>query len=359
LSTFEIGTVLGDYEIVGLIGSGGMGTVYRVRHGISDRAEAMKVLLANLRTSPELGERFLREIKIQASLSHPNIASLYTVQRYGDQLLMFMELVEGESLHDRMQRGGIELPEALSYARQILSALGYAHQRGVIHRDVKPRNILLTRNGVVKLTDFGIATSREEKQITRPGVAVGSLLYMSPEQVKGQRGDARSDLYSTGLLLYEITTGQHPVHADSDYAIMAAQLLEVPRPPIELRPTLPPSLSQAIMKALEKDPDKRFQNADDFRAALECRPTQDDVPTQVRPVSDAPSAAVLNSPQWDAAQLESIRKEFAVYIGPMARILVERSSKRARSLDELYELLASEIPSTADRAKFLRSRPKT
>jgi serine/threonine protein kinase len=335
----EPGQIVGDYEVVELIGSGGMGTVYRVRHLISDRAEAMKVLLSDLRNAPDLADRFIREIKIQASLSHPNIASLYTAQRLDNQLLMFMELVEGISLHDRMEQGPMELSEALDYIAQVLAALAYAHEKGVIHRDIKPRNLLLTRDRVIKLTDFGIATAAGDKHITKTGAAVGSLLYMSPEQINGGHGDARSDLYATGVLLYELVTGRRPFDRESEFAIMAAHMHQTPAAPIEIKPDLPVLLSRATMKALEKDPDRRFQTAQEFRTMIEMAPM---------PV---PSS-------WDPELLARIKKEFAVYIGPMARILVDRISKRAQTVDELYSLLAAEIPTPPDRAKFLASRKR-
>lgn len=331
-----------------------MGTVYHVRHMIADRAEAMKVVLPDLRSSPELGERFLREIKIQASLSHPNIASLYTAQRVGNEFLMFMELVEGTSLYDRLREGPIERGEAIHYISQVLAALAYAHERGVIHRDIKPRNILLTRDRVVKLTDFGIATSTSEKQITKTGSVVGSLHYMSPEQVKGGSGDARSDIYSTGVMLYELAVGKLPFDADSDYGIMAAHIHQAPAPPVEVKPNVPAPLSRAILKALEKDPANRFQTAHEFRAALEAGDE-----TRAVAMFDAPQmarAAVNPGVAWDPALLEQVRKEFATYIGPMARILVSSMAKRAQNVDELYQLLAAEIPASADRAKFLGSR---
>lgn len=328
-----------------------MGTVYRVRHKISDREEAMKVVLPDLRNSSELGERFLREIKIQASLSHPNIASLYTAQRLGDQFLMFMELVEGTSLHDRLQEGSIELGEAVSYISQILSALAYAHERGVIHRDIKPRNILITRSKMVKLTDFGIARAAGEKSLTRTGAAVGSLYYMSPEQVKGGHGDARSDIYSTGVLLYEITVGKRPFDADSDFGIMAAHIHQKPAPPIELRPDLPVRISRAIMTALEKDPANRYQTAQEFRDALE---KSNETRTVVFGASTVSRPAVNGV--WDPVFLDKVRQEYAIYIGPMARLLVTRMAKQAQTVDELYAMLAAEIPSDANRAKFLATR---
>jgi len=333
-----------------------MGTVYRVRHKISDREEAMKVVLPDLRSSPDLAERFLREIKIQASLSHPNIASLYTAQRLDDQFLMFMELVEGTSLHDRLQQGPVETGEGINYITQILSALGYAHERGVVHRDIKPRNILLTRDQVVKLTDFGIAKAAGEKQITKTGAAVGSLHYMSPEQVKGAHGDARSDIYSTGILLYEMVVGKRPFDADSDFGIMAAHIHQIPPPPIDVKPSLPAVLSRAVMKALEKDPARRFQTANDFRSALtKADATRTEVfmntGTKTRPVNATPGS-------WDPVFLDKIRQDYAAYIGPMARILVDRMARRAQTVDELYKMLAAEIASEADRAKFLSRKSR-
>ncbi len=316
----------------------------------------MKVVLPDLRTSPDLAERFLREIKIQASLSHPNIASLYTAQRLGDQFLMFMELVEGTSLHDRLQQGPVETSEGIGYISQILAALAYAHERGVVHRDIKPRNILLTRDHVVKLTDFGIAKAAGEKQITKTGAAVGSLYYMSPEQVKGAHGDARSDIYSTGILLYEMMVGKRPFDADSDFGIMAAHIHQIPPPPSDLKPSLPAPLSRAVMKALEKDPARRFQTANEFRAALT---KADATRTEVFSHTGTKTRSVVTTPgSWDPVFLDKIRKDYAAYIGPMARILVDRMARRAQTVDELYKLLAAEIASEADRVKFLSSRSR-
>src|SRR5438552_1918108 len=154
---YEIGTLIGDYEIVDVLGTGGMGKVYKVRNTISDRIEAMKVLLPNLDADQELAERFLREIKVQASLQHPNIASLRTAQRVNNQLLMIMEFVDGSTIESIMRQRRIPLRDCVNYGSQVLSALAYAHGRGVVHRDIKPPNIMLTPEGTIKLMDFGIA----------------------------------------------------------------------------------------------------------------------------------------------------------------------------------------------------------
>lgn len=263
-----IGTRKGDYEILGVLGAGGMGKVYKVRNVLSDRIEAMKVLLPNLTDQKDLVERFLREIKVLAGLSHPNIAGLRTALTIDNQLVMIMEYVEGTTLGSRVERGPIPCGEALNYIDQVLAALNYAHERQIIHRDIKPSNMMLTPEGGVKLMDFGIARSGPDLGLTITGMTLGSLAYMSPEQVKCEAIDARSDLYSVGVSLYEMVTGQRPFKADSNFAIMQAHLKEVPREPVELKPDLPVAVSRIIVMAMEKEPAQRFQSADAFRNAL-------------------------------------------------------------------------------------------
>src|SRR6185437_10134606 len=266
---FEVGQIAADYEIQGLLGKGGMGRVYRVRNVISNRVEAMKVLLADVAAEAELGDRFIGEIRTLARLDHPNIAKFHTAFKFENQLVMLMELVEGFTLSDRGKEGPVPLDEILSYASQTLSALSYAHQNGVIHRDIKPSNIMVTPHGVVKLMDFGIAKSTFEPLLTRPGTTMGSMLYMSPEQVRGMTVDARSDIYSVGVLLYELTAGRRPFEAENTYAILEAQLNATPQAPIELNQALPKPLNDIIMTALAKEPMQRFQTAEAFRNALE------------------------------------------------------------------------------------------
>jgi eukaryotic-like serine/threonine-protein kinase len=262
------GTRKGDYEILGVLGAGGMGKVYKVRNVLSDRVEAMKVLLPNLAGQKDLADRFLREIKVLASLNHPNIAALRTALTIDNQLVMIMEYVEGTTLAARLDRGPLPVADALNYIDQILAALSYAHQQGVIHRDVKPANMMLTTSGTVKLMDFGIARSASDLNLTMTGTTVGSLAYMSPEQVRCEPIDARSDLYSVGVSLYELVTGQRPFQADSNFAVMQAHLEKAPKSPAELVPTLPAPLSQVILMAMAKDREQRFQTADAYRNAL-------------------------------------------------------------------------------------------
>ena len=264
----DVNKRIGDYEILEELGRGGMGRVYRVRNVISDRVEAMKVLLPDLVSRADLESRFLREIKTLAALNHPSIATLRTAMKNGDELVMIMEFVDGQSLSQRLKMGPIPVAEALTYIDQVLDALSYAHAQHVIHRDIKPANMMLSTEGLVKLTDFGIARSRNDVTLTAAGTTTGSLPYMSPEQVNAEPTDARSDLYSVGISLYEMVTGQRPFQADSDFAVMVAHLKEMPRPPIELAPALGPDLNAVIMKAIAKSPADRYQSADDFRHAL-------------------------------------------------------------------------------------------
>jgi eukaryotic-like serine/threonine-protein kinase len=264
----EAGTRVGDYEILSLLGTGGMGQVYSARSIISGRVEAMKVLLPDFAAEPDLAARFTAEIRILAALEHPNIAQLRTAFEFDSRLIMIMEFVEGVTLEKRATEAPIPLDEVLNYSSQVLAALSYAHSKGVTHRDIKPANIMITSHGLVKLMDFGIAKSATDLQLTRPGTTLGSVYYMSPEQVRGGTVDARSDIYSFGATLYEMLTGRRPFQAETAYSVLNAQLNEAPEPPSQVNPALSPELNNIVLRAMVKSPDGRFQTADEFRAAL-------------------------------------------------------------------------------------------
>src|SRR5579872_4648419 len=269
LMELEIGSTVGDYQVISVLGAGGMGKVYKVRNVISDRFEAMKVLLADLEHAPDLADRFMREIKLHASLDHPNIAALRTAVRVENQLLMVMEMVDGITLQQKLQQGPLPPPTAVDYVMQVLSALEYAHDRSVVHRDVKPANMMLTSTGVVKLLDFGIAKATSDHALTMTGTTLGSLYYMSPEQIQGAATlDGRTDLYSAGVLHDKMTTGKKPFDGDSQFAIMSAHLEKNPPPPVEVDPRLPRELSDVILMSVARNADARFQSAAAFRNAL-------------------------------------------------------------------------------------------
>lgn len=280
-----------------------MGQVYKVQNVISDRLEAMKVLLPDLTRDSGLADRFLREIKVQASLEHPNIARLHTAMRADNQLLMLMEFVEGRTVESLFSpERPMPLDHAVWHCMQVLSALDYAHARGIVHRDIKPSNMMLTTQGQIKLLDFGIARVINDPSLTQTRQTVGSLFYMSPEQINGQPVDARSDLYSLGVSLYQMVTGRKPFDGTSDFSIMAAHMQQQAIPPIQLDPSMPQMLNDVILRAIAKDVNNRFQSASEFHAGLEAvlralqgggQPAATPAPTpeaQAIPMPPAPSS---------------------------------------------------------------------
>jgi len=310
---FEPGQQAGDYEILEKLGQGGMGVVYKARNTLSDRIEVLKVLLPNLTETAELTDRFLREIRVTASLTHPNIAAFYTAQRIEGQVVMVLEYVPGETLTQILRKGRLPLSQALDLAGQALAALGFAHENGVVHRDIKPANMMLTPNGVLKLMDFGIAKAASSADLTRTGTTMGSLHYMSPEQVRGAGElDHRSDLYSFGVTLYEMCTGARPFQGSSDWDIMSAHLEKEPPPPVSVDPSLPQVLNDLILMSVAKDPEQRFQTAQAFRAALSGAASQigkaaaaeqqaptavAGAPAQAQPTATAAGASAPSPPQ--------------------------------------------------------------
>jgi serine/threonine-protein kinase len=313
---------IGDYEILNELGAGGMGKVYKVRNLISDRIEAMKILLPDLAGRQELAARFLREIKLLASLNHPNIAQLRTAFTNENQLVMIMEYVEGTSMAIRLSGASIPVADALNYIDQVLNALSYAHQHNVIHRDIKPGNMMLTPQGMVKVMDFGIARSDKDLTLTMAGTSLGTINYMSPEQVKGEATDPRSDLYSVGVCLYEMVTGKKPFAAGSDYSIMTAHVNEVPRPPVELQPGLPAALNEIILMAIAKDPGRRFQTAAAFRNALNSVRGDSSTMEMAAPTlaaAAAPTASMSSVPQpvTSASQVATLAAAASTRVTPI------------------------------------------
>jgi serine/threonine protein kinase len=266
------GEQLGHYKILSMIGKGGMGEVYLGTDTRLDRSVAIKV------SSREFNDRFEREARAISTLNHPNICTLYDV---GSNYLV-MEHIEGETLSKIIGRGPLPLDKALSYAVQIVDALAAAHAKGVIHRDLKPGNIIITKHGV-KVLDFGLAKLSAERlsgdsassidtmtePITRAGAVLGTLYYMSPEQVEGKVTDERSDIFSFGVVFYEMITGQRPFNGDTQAAVLASVLKEPPLPMSQWQPAVPRQLERVVRKCLEKKPDDRWHSARDLKPTLE------------------------------------------------------------------------------------------
>src|ERR1700726_3387915 len=270
------GTKLGPYQIESLLGAGGMGEVYRARDTRLDRTVAIKILTQGLADTPEVRQRFEREARAVSSLSHPHICVLYDVGHQDGIEYLVMEYLEGETLAARIANGPLSTAELLRYASQIADALDKAHRQGIVHRDLKPANVMLTKTGA-KLLDFGLAKGEEifqgdidssptmSRPLTVQGSIVGTMQYMSPEQLEGKEADARSDIFSFGAMLYEMATGTKAFEAKSHASLIASILKEEPRPMRELQPLTPPGLEHIVKACLAKDPDDRPQSAHDLK----------------------------------------------------------------------------------------------
>ncbi|MCA1816819.1 MAG: SUMF1/EgtB/PvdO family nonheme iron enzyme [Acidobacteria bacterium] len=263
------GQVVGNYKLVEKIGEGGMGAVFRGVDLMLEREVAVKVLRPELASQPQVVERFRSEAITLAKLNHPNIATLYSFFRQSNDYFMVLEFVRGETL-DKLMGVGRPMPceQALALFSQALEGIEHAHRFGIVHRDIKPGNMMLTETGTLKVLDFGIARVLGTARMTRAGHLIGTVEYMSPEQVRGQETDARSDIYSLGLLLYEMLTGRVPFTSDSEFDLMKSQVEDVPPPPRTHVAHLPEEIERAILRALSKKPEERFQTAGEFRAAL-------------------------------------------------------------------------------------------
>ncbi len=262
--------IAGRYELLGVLGRGGMGVVYRGRDRVLDRIVAVKVLPAQYASDTILVERFEREARAAARLNHPNIVAVFDTGREGTVRYIVMECVSGESLAQRLaERGALPIPEAVQIAAQIADALAAAHAAGIVHRDVKPGNVMVEPTGVCKVLDFGIARAAAEAAMTQTASMLGSAPYMPPETALGHTADARSDIYSVGCVLYEMLTGRLPFSGEVPAAVINQHVSALPRPPRELEPSVPPALDALVMQMLAKDPSDRPQDA--ARAAADLR----------------------------------------------------------------------------------------
>ncbi|MGE5180147.1 MAG: serine/threonine-protein kinase, partial [Bacteroidota bacterium] len=256
------------YRLLRPLGAGGMGEVFLAEDERLGRRVALKFLPQADTADPERRERLRREARALASLSHPGIATVHALEEHGDRLFLVMEYVEGETLADRIAKRPLPVNEVIERGLRLAEALAHAHTRGVIHRDIKPSNVLITPEGGTKLADFGLALLADETRLTAEGVSAGTADHMSPEQTRGAALDARSDLFSLGVVLYESLTGVRPFARSNLEATFHAVRSEDPEPPTALRSGIPLELERIVMKLMRKDPAERYQTAADLAADL-------------------------------------------------------------------------------------------
>ncbi len=283
------------YELDHKIGSGGMADVWLAEDTELDRKVAIKILHDRFAQDKEFVQRFQREAQSAAGLQHPNVVGIFDRGVFRDTYFIAMEYVDGPSLKD-LVKGGMGTQEAIGITRQILNAARFAHRKGIVHRDLKPQNVLIDDEGRARVADFGIARGGENSDITATGSVMGTAQYLSPEQAQGKETTPRSDLYSIGVILYEALTGRVPFEGDSAVAVALKQVSEAPRRPSAINPNVPPALDAVVMRALAKDPDARFKDADAFLKALDAAERAPDTP---RPQDTAAYAAV--SPEGETA----------------------------------------------------------
>ena len=283
------------YRLDRKIGSGGMADVWLAEDTELDRNVAIKILHDRFAQDGEFVQRFQREAQSAAGLQHPNVVGVFDRGSFSDSYFIAMEYVDGPSLKD-LVKGGMGIQDAIDFTRQILNAARFAHRKGIIHRDLKPQNVLIDDEGRARVADFGIARGGENSDITATGSVMGTAQYLSPEQAQGKPTTPRSDIYSIGVILYEALTGRVPFEGDSAVAVALKQVSETPRRPSAINPKIPPALDAVVMRALAKDPEARFKDADAFLRALDAAEKAPDKP---RPEDTAAFAAVSPEGETD------------------------------------------------------------
>ena len=309
------------YRINRIIGIGGMAVVFEASDLLLNRTVAVKMLKETINNDTQSVKRFLNESKAVSMLSHPNIVNIYDVSVKDDLKYIVMELIRGITLKNYINRkGALNLKEVYSYAEQILLALEHAHAKGIVHRDIKPQNIMLLKNGRIKVADFGIAKLPDAETVTMTDKAIGTVYYISPEQASGKKIDARSDLYSLGVVLYEMTTGKLPFNADSPVSVALMQVNDAAVPPRQLNPEIPPGLEQLILCAMQKDPEKRYQSASQMLTHIRQLRENPEAVLRVPHITTVPSESVVAG-----LEKEGVKTDKSGTVKPAKKRRVSRS----------------------------------
>ncbi len=353
--TLAAGTRLGSYEILAPLGVGGMGEVYRARDSKLHREVALKVIPSRVDSDLATLDRFQREARTAAALNHPHIVTIYAVEEFDGRVFLAMEFVDGHTLADLIPSDGLPIDTLLKHAIPLADALSAAHAHGITHRDLKPSNVMVTKDGRVKVLDFGLAKLREPavqldgtsgptQALTGEGHIVGTVAYMSPEQAAAGAVDERSDLFSLGVMIYEMATGMRPFGGDGSVSTLAAILKDTPKPITDVRPQLPRDLSRIVRRALAKDPEQRYQSPRLFRVALD-----GGTPTQIS--NDFAMSATLSP---DGRYVAS----FSFGAGGRQDVVLRAVETGAaqRSFDIVSVPLMLGFTSTGDALTFLESR---
>ncbi len=366
------GRTFGSYEVLEELGRGGMGRVFRARHVTLEREVALKLLAEQFAGDEFYVQRFLKEARAAARLNHPGIVQIYDFGQVGAHWYLAMELVEGRSLaHFLKTWGRFSEQNAIVLARQTLAALGVAHAAGIVHRDIKPDNVILGKKGVVKLVDLGIAKRIDDPGASSTGFAAGTPYYISPEQIEGRADvDGRADLYSLGATIFQLVTGQVPFPGSSSAVIMSRHLNERAPDPRTFTPELSEGFCAAVLRLLARERDRRPRNAGEAErefaalqaggspAAAASASTASASAAAEDPAGSAFETAVSNalatSAAWDAEVYRRVEEKLAARVGPLARLLVRKVARDATDFGDLCRRLAEQIPDEAARPAFLK-----
>ncbi len=356
---FTPGTEVDHYVIEGEVGAGGMGVVYKAHDTLLDRTVALKILPPGLCTNADFVRRFANEAKLQARIDSPHVVTLHALTEKPLGLVLVMEHLEGETLEQRLRRRGpLSVEQAIDVFAQASVAVEHIHRMGIIHQDLKPANIFITLDGRLKLLDFGVAKLMDDQAMAQRGTLMGTLLYMSPEQIKGREVDYRCDIYTLGITMFEAVTGRLPFERKTNYALMHAHVQENPPPPRKYQTEIPRELEKLILKAIAKEPDRRFQTMGDFRKALlrhrksrnrQFQPVLASIPASasarvrggriISPHDDGPGARkrlVLGSAVFDALLLAGIAV-LLLFLGLSARDQTDSTNTAANHSVERTE----------------------